>query len=253
MKPVINFQIPNKQSIGSAAQLKAVLSGLQKKLAKDYDVIITPWQMQADNMVNIVIDDNTDIEYLVRRLKNMECRDRYKFHEKYMESSLYNHLDYDGDLRIHPIDAMKDWWMPIIEMCNFSKLTNSEIFEYLYENDINPLALVSVTGDDIDSMHMDLSAVAHRPVNFKMYIRWMISWINNSKKSPADIMELIDAAGIDPLLIVSIDDKDEGFPWTILDENVRISLGSDIDAQHLRAATERRKNRRDIHVGGGTI
>lgn len=244
MKPVINFQIPNKQPIGSDKQMKDFLEGLQRKLAKNYEIVITPWQMQADNMVNIVIDDNTDIEKLVSRLKSMEWINRYQFHRKYMEPSLYNFLDYDGDSTIHPLDAMNDWWMPIIEMCNFSKLTNSEIFEYLYENDINPLALVSVTGDDIDSMNMNLSAVAHRPVHFKMYIRWMISWINNSKKSPTDIMELIDAAGIDPLLIVSIDDKDEGFPWTILDENVRISLGSDINAQHLRAATERRKNRR---------
>lgn len=244
MKPVINFQIPNNQPIGSDKQMKDFLEGLQRKLTKNYEIVITPWQMQANNMVNIVIDDNTDIEKLVRQLNRIECNHRYQFHRKYMGRSLYNLLDYDGDLRIHPLDAMKDWWMPIIEMCNFSKIANAEIFEHLYANDINPFALISVTGDDIDNMNMDLSAESHRHIDSNTYIHWMIDQINNSKKSSTDIMELIGAAGIDPLLIVSIDDKDEGFPWTILDENVRISLGSDINAQHLRAATERRKNRR---------
>lgn len=62
MKPVINFQIPEKSSVRTPAELKALLTGLQKKLANDYEVVITPWQMQADNMVNITIDNDTDIE-----------------------------------------------------------------------------------------------------------------------------------------------------------------------------------------------
>lgn len=245
MKPVINFQITEKQSIRNAKVVKEILTHLKNKLSKNYEVVFTPWKMQADNMVNIVIDDKTDIESVIRQLNNMECRSIYQFHRKYLGESTFNMFDYDGDV-IHPLDAMKDWWMPVIEMCNFSKLTNNEIFDYLYMNDLNPYALVSVTGDDIDNINIDITAVAHRNIHVDLYIRWMISWINNSSKTTTEIAELMEAEKVDPFLIVSIDDNDDGFPWTILDENIRISLGSDINAQYLRAATERRKNRKNI-------
>lgn len=253
MKPVINFQIPERQSVRSAAELKGILNGIQNKLAKNYEVVITPWQMQATNMVNITIDSNTDIDEIVRQLNGRECSNRYNFHRKYMPRDIYNVLDFDGDLSIHPLDAMKDWWMPIVEMCNFSKISNNEIFDYLYMNDINPFALISISGDNIDDMDMAISEEAHLYLPYNTYLTWMIIVINNSSQSSDEILKLMKAAGIDPLLVVSIDDKDEGFPWTILDENIRISLGSDINAQYLRAATERRKNRRDIHNGGETI
>lgn len=244
MKPVLNFQITKKQSTPSAIEIKKILNILKEELSKDYNIVIMPFEMQSDKAVNITIDANTDIDEIVRQLSGIECSNRYEFHRNYMPGVVYHLLDFDGDLSIHPLDAMKDWWMPIIEMCNFSKLTNSEIFDHLYANNINPFALISISGDNIDDVDMVVSEEAHLYLPYNTYLTWMITTINNSSQSAADILSLMDAAGVDPLLVVSIDDNDEGFPWKILDENICIQLDSDTNAQHLRAATERRKNRR---------
>lgn len=74
MKPVLNFQIPAdfKISAFKAEQLHRILENLRSRLCNDYEIVITPWQLQAENMINVSIGPETDIEDLIRRLQLLE-------------------------------------------------------------------------------------------------------------------------------------------------------------------------------------
>lgn len=74
MKPVLNFQIPPNFRFSnlSAEQLQHILQNLKSRLSNDYEVVVTPWQLQAENMVNISIGPDTDIEDLITRLQSLE-------------------------------------------------------------------------------------------------------------------------------------------------------------------------------------
>lgn len=74
MKPVLNFQIPAdfKTSAFKSDQLQRILENLRSRLCNDYEIVVTPWQLQAENMINVSIGPETDIEDLIRRLKLLE-------------------------------------------------------------------------------------------------------------------------------------------------------------------------------------
>lgn len=72
MKPIMHFQIPEDSMNSSKVKnYKNLLNSLKERFSNDYDLIITPWQMQADNMINITISPDTDIEEVMRRLNNV--------------------------------------------------------------------------------------------------------------------------------------------------------------------------------------
>lgn len=76
MKKILHFQVPEylvkRGSPYNLEQMRKLIEGLKKKFSEDYEIIISPLILQADEMVNITIHPETDIEELVQKLTNIK-------------------------------------------------------------------------------------------------------------------------------------------------------------------------------------
>lgn len=259
MKPVLHFEVDQskKYSVEEARNVQHTISTLRERFP-DYDIMVSPIHLKKGG-INIYVDVNTTSEAAIREVGNEIIQHKFAFHRKYIPRDVYRILDYDGDLSVPPLDAMRDWWMPIIEMVNFSiHQWNERVLEILISQDINPLQVESIkdtnSTDGIEITMNDLVPDTDNndedvPISLLSYIHWMLRKINTSNVPAIDIYQLIKCAGCNPWLVVSCKDTDGGFPFQILDEGVIIKhsdWGNPNNEAYLLAAKKRKETIRRI-------
>lgn len=231
MKPVLHFEVDQskKYSVEETLNIQHTISTLRERFP-GYEVIISPIHLKKGG-ININVDANVTTETITRKIEGEIIKREFAFHQKYMPQDVYNVLYYDGDPSIRPLDAMRDWWMPIIEMVNLSiHQWNERVLEILISQDINPFQIESIKDtNSIDGIEITMNDLVpdtdniddeDAPVSLLSYIHWMLRKINTSNVPAIDIYRQIKCAGCNPWLVVSCKDGDGGFPFQILDENI---------------------------------
>jgi hypothetical protein len=72
MKPILHFQIP-EYMMGSShvMSMKTFMAAIKKRFSNDYELIISPWILQGNGAINIVITPETDIDEFMKKLESL--------------------------------------------------------------------------------------------------------------------------------------------------------------------------------------
>lgn len=247
MKSVLNFQIPLEAhlSLANTRTFQTVIKQLRDRLSEHYEIIITPFQLQADNMVSVIITPDCDLDQILRKLQNLSARDEYGYHMKYMPSSVYHTLDYDGDENVHPLDVMNEYWYPVIKMVDYTDLPYSDILKFLKQKDINPFIISAIIKDDIGikiEFNKLMNSIKNHNDLHNDYILWMLETINNSSNETSEVYKQIVTAGVNPMLVINIKDNDDGFTFELINEN-DFDISKNSPGTYAKAALLRKANR----------
>ena len=70
MKPILNFQIPEwmMKDVGHLKICGTLVENLKKRFSDNYDIIITPWNLQGEGAVTLTIAPDTDVDEFIKKL-----------------------------------------------------------------------------------------------------------------------------------------------------------------------------------------
>lgn len=252
MKPILHFEISYgyPASVKRAEVLKDCLMEIKDKLSDNYDVIVSPMRLTSGG-TNIKISPSTNLDDIMEKINEVAMLESYDFHHRYMPH--YEFTVINDTMDIDSLHTMNEFWYPVTAMTNYTEKPNFEILNILKMRNINPFEVSAIRNrkHESDGVHIELNDAVktgvRKVVTFNEYLVWMIDQINTSSVKSIDVLNIIDSAHVNPWMVVSVSDKDGGFPFTLIDENLIIKYRDklkDSTGLYILAANQRRSNRR---------